>query len=76
MQQADVRVDALDHLAVQLQHEAQHAVRRGVLGPEVDVEVADFCFSASARGASGTLHRDAMVSACLTPSDDAFGRPT
>ena len=31
MQQPDVRIDALDHLAVQLQHQAQHAVRRRML---------------------------------------------
>ena len=35
MQQADVRIGALDHLAVQLQHQAQHAVRRRVLRPKV-----------------------------------------
>ena len=40
MQQADMRIDALDHLAVELQHEAQHAVRRRMLRPEVDGEVA------------------------------------
>ena len=28
VQQADVRIDPLDDLAVQLQHKAQHAVRR------------------------------------------------
>ena len=44
VQQADVRVDALHDLAVELQHEAQHAVRRRMLGAEVDVEVADFGF--------------------------------
>ncbi len=44
MQQADVRIDALDHLAVQLQHQPQHAVRGRMLRPEVDVEVADFGF--------------------------------
>ena len=31
MQQADMRIDALDHLAVELQHQAQHAVRRRML---------------------------------------------
>ena len=41
MQKTDMRIDALDHLAVELQHEAQDAVRRGVLRPEVDVELAD-----------------------------------
>ena len=44
MQQADVRIDARDDLAVQLQHEAQHAVRGRMLRAEVDVEVADFGF--------------------------------
>ena len=38
VQEADVGVDAFHDLAVQLQHEAQHAVGRGVLGAEVDVE--------------------------------------
>ena len=41
MEQADVRIDALDHLAVELEHEAQHAVRGRMLRPEVDVEGAD-----------------------------------
>ena len=44
MQEADVRIGALDHLAVELEHEAQHAVRRRMLRPEVDVEVADVGF--------------------------------
>ena len=39
MQQADMRIDALDDFAVQLQHEAQHAVRRRVLRPEIDREL-------------------------------------
>ena len=44
MQQPDMRIDALDDLAVELQHQAQHTVRRRVLRPEVDVEGADFGF--------------------------------
>ncbi len=40
VQQADVRIDPLDHFPVQLQHQAQHAVGRGVLRAEVDVELA------------------------------------
>ncbi len=44
MQQADMRIGALDHLAVQLQHHAQHTVGRRVLRAEVDVEVADLLF--------------------------------
>ena len=35
VQQADVRVGALDDFAVQLEHQAQHAVRRRMLRPEV-----------------------------------------
>ena len=34
MQQADVRVGALDDFAVQFQHQAQHAVRAGCCGPK------------------------------------------
>ena len=41
MQQADMRIDALDDLAVELQHQAQHAVRRRMLRPEIDGEVAE-----------------------------------
>ena len=40
MQEADMRVDALDHFAVELEHQAQHAVRRRMLRPKVDREVA------------------------------------
>ncbi len=41
VQQADMRVDALDGLAVKLEHKAQHAVRGRMLRAEVDGEVAD-----------------------------------
>ena len=39
-----MRVDALDHLAVELQHETQHAMGSRVLRAEIDVEVADVGF--------------------------------
>ena len=42
MQQADVRIGALDHLAVELEHQAQHAVRRRMLRPEIHRVVAGF----------------------------------
>jgi hypothetical protein len=45
VQQADVRVGALDDLAVELEHQAQHAVGRRVLGPEVHRVVADLSHS-------------------------------
>ena len=57
MQQADMRIDAVDHLAVQFQHKAQHAVRGRVLGAEIDVEIADaclghYCFAFSSPGST------------------------
>ncbi len=42
VEQADVRVGALDDLAIHLQHQAQHAMGGRVLGPEVQGVVADF----------------------------------
>jgi hypothetical protein len=47
VQQADVRVGALDHLAVELQHQAQHAVRGGMLRPEVQRVVTNLCHQRS-----------------------------
>ncbi len=41
VQQADVRIGALDDLAVELEHEPQHAVRRRVLRAEIHRVVAD-----------------------------------
>ncbi len=70
MQQADVRIDPLDHFTVQLQHQAQNAVRGRVLRPEVDVELADRNLARHRRlgqvtalfdGAFGQLGRDVCV---------------
>ena len=36
-----MRIDALDDFAVEFQHEAQHAVRRRMLRPEVDRKIAE-----------------------------------
>ena len=41
MKQPDMRIDALDHLTVEFEHEAQHPVRRRMLRSEIDREVAD-----------------------------------
>ena len=41
VEQPDMRVDPLDDLAVELQHEPEHAVRRRMLRAEIDREVAD-----------------------------------
>ena len=40
MQQADMWINSLDHLAIELKHQAQHAMRRRMLGSKVDREVA------------------------------------
>ena len=49
VQQADVRVGLLDDLAIELQHQAQHAVRRRMLRPEVHRVVADLGSSRQVR---------------------------
>ena len=49
VQEADVRVGALDDLAVELQHEPQHAVRRRMLRPKVHRVVADLSHAQCAR---------------------------
>ena len=41
VQQPDMRIDPLHNLAVELEHQTQHAVRRRVLRPEVDREIAE-----------------------------------
>src|SRR5262249_18628264 len=43
VQEADMGVNALDHLAVEFEHEAKHAMRRRMLRPEVDGEIAGGC---------------------------------
>ena len=42
MQQADMRVGALHDLAIELQHQPQHAVRRRMLGTKVHRVILDF----------------------------------
>ncbi len=41
MQQPDMRVGTLDHLAVELEDETKHAVRRRVLRPKIHGVVAN-----------------------------------
>ena len=44
MQEADMRIDAFDHFAVELENEPQNAMRRRMLRPEVDREIAEVWF--------------------------------
>jgi hypothetical protein len=41
VQQADVRIGALDDFAIELEHQPQHAVRRRVLGAKIHRVVTD-----------------------------------
>src|SRR6266446_3395072 len=61
VQKADMGVDALDDLTVELQYEAQHAVSRGMLRPEIEGEVAQggFGHNGLASAAGSTLAADA-----------------
>ncbi len=43
VKQADMRIDAGDHFAVELQHQTQHAVRRRMLRAEIDGEITECC---------------------------------
>ena len=53
MQQPDMRIDALDHLAVELEHEPEHAVRGRMLRAEIDGELAVVAFALAAIGLGG-----------------------
>jgi hypothetical protein len=43
MKQANMRIDARNDLAVELEHQPEHSVRGGMLGAKIDVELADVC---------------------------------
>jgi hypothetical protein len=52
-----MRIDTLDHLAVEFQNKAQNAMRGRVLRAEIDVEIADVmlghhCFAFSSPGST------------------------
>ena len=44
MEQADMGIDAPDHLTVQFQHKTQHPVCRRVLRPKIDRKIAECSF--------------------------------
>jgi hypothetical protein len=45
VQKADMRIDSIDDLAIELEYEAQDAMGGRMLRAEIDVEVADFSLS-------------------------------
>ena len=60
MEQPDMRIDAVDHLAVELEHEPQHAVRRRMLRAEIDGELAVVVASAHGQCMSLPWRTDAV----------------
>ena len=64
MQKPDMRIDALDHFAVELEHKPQHAVRRRMLRAEIDGEISGGR-TVSARSASATSSGLARALAAL-----------
>src|SRR5437879_451793 len=67
MKQADVRVDATDHLTVEFQYQAKYSVRRRMLWAEIDGEVAK----------AGFRHGELTLVTCSQRFDDtlALGGP-
>ena len=59
MQKTNVRIDARNDLAVELEHKAQNAVGRRVLGPEIDGEIADSSFGHIGLTLAGGVQRPA-----------------
>jgi hypothetical protein len=59
-----MRVDALDDLTVELQYEAQYAVSRRMLGPEIEGEVAQVSFG----------HKGLASAVGSTPAADSGSR--
>ncbi len=45
MQQADMRIGLLNDLAIELEHQAQHAVRGRMLRPEIHRVISDLRLS-------------------------------
>jgi hypothetical protein len=41
VKQTDMRIDALNDFAVEFEHQAQNAMRRRMLRPEIDREIAE-----------------------------------
>jgi len=59
VQEADMRIDALDDFAIELEHQTQNAVRGRVLRSEVDRKVANVMFSHSDALRAGNWHETA-----------------
>src|SRR5262249_41240343 len=69
VKQANVRIDAVHDLAVELQHQPQHTVRGRMLWPEVDVELANLRLGHLPDPSSRFQRDDPSISRahCLSP---------
>ncbi len=76
VQKADMRIDALDDFAIELENETQNTVRGRVLRSEVDRKVANVMFSHSDALRAGNWHRTANREASRDPSLIAISPPS
>src|SRR5262249_51722891 len=69
VQKADMGVDALDELTVELQDEAQYAVSRRMLGPEIESEIAQGGFGHNGLASAAVQRRSltAVPALFVTP---------
>ena len=71
VKQADMRIDALDHFAIQLHHHAQNAVRGRVLGAEIDRVIGDD-FTVSS-GRFFEFHQSSPSSSAISNATPSLG---
>ena len=73
VQEADMRINPLDHFAVEFQHKAQHAMRCRMLRPKVDGEALDLRLGRRGRCGGGhglppSFAFSSPGSTCVMPS--------
>ena len=68
VQKADMGVDALDELTVELQDEAQYAVSRRMLGPEIEGEIAQGGFGHNGLASAAVQRRPLTAVPALSGS--------
>jgi hypothetical protein len=69
VQQPDVRVGALNHLAVELEHQPQHTMRRRVLRAKIERVILDFSHYVSGQKWKPTFVRPVSKKSLAEPAD-------
>jgi hypothetical protein len=74
VEQSDMRIDALNNLAVEFEHKTQNAMGRRVLGPEIYCEIADSSFGHTCLMSAAGMQRCRVLagSKLLTGSEAAL----